>query len=438
LLFPGNAGLLPWVVRAGPRVRLVAMSITSPNAPGTAGARSDQEPRVLYLSHTSVVGGAERALLDHMRVMPEAFGRRPVMCPPGEFAELLRGEGISVIEFPGTAASFHVTARNLFRAAKDFTLSAIKIRRAVRATGANVIHANSIRAGLLSFLAVRRRRPAVIVHVHDVLPDGVVSGVVRAILLRRSAALIGVSAFTRANLLKGYPESRVIFPVMINPIDAGELLENAPDRGVARGVLGVADDIPLLGVVGQITPWKGQDTAIRALPTVLETLPEARLLIVGETRFVDSTRFDNRTYKADLLALVESLGVSHAVTFCGQRDDVPTVMRALDLMLQPSWVEPLGRSVVEAMVLGTPVVATTRGGPAELITDGETGYLAAPREPDAWARVIVELLSDPGRRESAAKNAQRTVIARLDLGRYVAEMTSLYEQVLPNAASVSA
>ena len=299
-----------------------------------------------------------------------------------------------------------------------------------RETGADVIHANSARAGLLAHLAGIAGGPGVVVHIHDELPDGLVARMVRAVLLRRSAALIAVSEFTRTALLKGYPNSRATVRILINPIDAGQLLAATPDRSVARDVLHIRQETPLMGVVAQITPWKGQDTVVRALPDVLKNVPQAHLLIVGEARFVGPPgRYDSRAYLAELEGLVDALGVAHAVTFCGHRDDVPTIMRALDLLLVPSWAEPLGRSMLEAMVLETPVLATNRGGPAELIIDGESGYLAPPCDPRTWARLIIELLQSPTRRASAAEHARVVVHERLDLGRYVTEMTSLYDQV---------
>jgi glycosyltransferase involved in cell wall biosynthesis len=109
-------------------------------------------------------------------------------------------------------------------------------------------------------------------------------------------------------------------------------------------------------------------------------------------------------------------------------------MRALDLVLLPSWVEPLSRSVIEAMILGTAVLATSRGGPADLIIDGVSGYLAPPREPATWARLIIKLLQDPKLRARAATHAHADILARLDLAGYVAEMTSLYERVALVAA----
>ena len=63
-------------------------------------------------------------------------------------------------------------------------------------------------------------------------------------------------------------------------------------------------------------------------------------------------------------------------------------MRALDVLLLPSWEEPFGRALIEAMALGVPVVATNVGGPPEIVEDGREGYLVAPREPAAWAQAI--------------------------------------------------
>ena len=88
------------------------------------------------------------------------------------------------------------------------------------------------------------------------------------------------------------------------------------------------------------------------------------LLIVGEAKFVaPGTRYDNRGYEAHLHQLVTELGLNGEVRFLGQRgpDEVPEIMSAMDLLLMPSWVEPFGKVMVEAMAVGTPVLATNAG-----------------------------------------------------------------------------
>jgi L-malate glycosyltransferase len=385
---------------------------------------------VLYVNHTSVIGGAEHALLEHLRIMPLVLGAGPVLCPPGELADTLERRGIKVIVIRGTAVSFRLTIRSLARGGLDFVASAWAIRRAARETGCQIVHANSIRAGLLGCFARLIGGPSVIVHVHDVLPPGPLSRLVRSLLLRRAAGLVGVSDFTRAAFVEGLHAASTPFPVIHNPLDIEGLIAQAPQRAEARSSLELPAEAPILGIVGQITPWKSQHTVIKAMPKVLEAFPNAQLLIVGEPRFVGpSTRYDNRAYRAELEATVDELGLASAVHFLGHRDDVPVIMRALDLMLLPSLVEPLARVALEAMVLGTPILATIVGGLPEVIEEGRTGFLAPPRDVAAWTARIVELLGDQPQLAVIAEQARDTIISRMGAQRYVEQMTFLYAQV---------
>ncbi len=141
-----------------------------------------------------------------------------------------------------------------------------------------------------------------------------------------------------------------------------------------------------MAVLAQITPWKGQDTAVEAVALLRDRGLDVRLLMAGEVKFRRPlTRYDNDTYLRELRARVSALGLDDAVTFTGHRSDTPSLLRAVDCLLVPSWAEPWGRVVVEAMAMETAVVATSVGGPAELIEDGRSGLLAPPRDPVAWA-----------------------------------------------------
>jgi glycosyltransferase involved in cell wall biosynthesis len=186
----------------------------------------------------------------------------------------------------------------------------------------------------------------------------------------------------------------------------------------------------VLGVVGQLTPWKGQDDAIRALARLREAHPDAQLVIAGSAKFVSrETRFDNPGYVRGLHALCEELGVADAVHFVGEREDIPDLLRALDVLLVPSWTEPFGRVVIEGMAMGIPVIATTDGGPAEIIEHGETGVLAPPREPQAWAEEAGRLLTAPERSaEIAARGRERA--AGYAVERHVERLLAVYRRVL--------
>jgi glycosyltransferase involved in cell wall biosynthesis len=215
-----------------------------------------------------------------------------------------------------------------------------------------------------------------------------------------------------------------------NPVDLERYAAGGADRAEARVGLGLGADQTVLGVIGQLTPWKGQETAIRALARVVRSEPGTTLLLIGEARFVSgATRYDNTAYVKNLHELTDALGLGEAVRFVGHRDDVPEVLAALDIALLPSWEEPFGRVVVEAMAAGTPVIATAVGGPTEIIEEGVDGLLVPPREPELWADAVTSLIEDQQLRERIASGGRRTA-ARFSTNRHVAQVVDVYREVL--------
>jgi phosphatidylinositol alpha-1,6-mannosyltransferase len=204
----------------------------------------------------------------------------------------------------------------------------------------------------------------------------------------------------------------------------------AVSRRDARAALGLPHDKLALGVVGQITPWKGHDDALRLVAALRREFPHVLLVIVGEPLFVGPhIRYDNRAFARRLQEMVKELSLEESVRFAGPRRDIPAVMRALDVLLAPSWLEPFGRVVVEAMAVGTPVIASDAGGPREIITDGVDGFLCPPRRPDLWVAPAGRLLRDAalrGRIGSAAR--KRASDFRLE--RHVVGVLEVHEDVL--------
>src|SRR6202043_3471359 len=189
--------------------------------------------------------------------------------------------------------------------------------------------------------------------------------------------------YTASSVRALAPDARL--EVVYNAVDLERFDPERIDRAGARAALGDAGGRLLLGVVAQLSPWKGQDTAIEALQLLCEQGVDAHLLLIGSAKFVArATRFDNEAYVARLRALVADAGIEDRVSWLGEREDVPDLMRALDVLLLPSWEEPFGRALIEAMALGVPVVSTSVGGPPEIVEDGREGFLVAPRDPAAW------------------------------------------------------
>lgn len=355
---------------------------------------------MLAYNHTALVSGAERSLLDLLAGLAEAAPEVEVTVavPAGPLRDRARGLGLETAPVRELSGSFKLHPVETPRALADGLRAARDLRRAARDAGCRVVHANSVRAGLIALAARAAGGPPVVVHVRDVLPESALARALAATVRRRARRVIAISRHTAASF--GADRSTVVH----NPVDLTRFDPAAADGARFRAELGIPSGAPLLVVVGQITAWKGQDDAIEALRIVRESRPEAHLAIVGEPKFVSrATRFDNRAFEARLRELAREVGNVHLT---GERDDVPHVMAAADLVLVPSWEEPFGRTVVEAMALGRCVLATSIGGPAEIVTDGVDGRLLAPKAPRAWGRAVLELLGDDAGRERLAAAAR--------------------------------
>jgi L-malate glycosyltransferase len=385
--------------------------------------------RVLYVSHTAVVSGAERSLLDLLGALPDTV--QPLLAtPPGQLQTLAQQRGIATTTITGTAGSLRVHPLHTPRALAEMAVAAWQVRRAAASHRADVVHANSIRAGIVLAFARLRRTPT-IVHVRDCLPPGAASKVTLRLVAATATTVIANSHYTADAVRAAAPGARV--DVVHNPVDLARFDPDAIDRVDARARLGPAGGRDLLlGVVGQLSPWKGQDTAIEALGLLCREGVDAHLLLVGSAKFVArSTRFDNNDYVARLQALVERDGLEDRVSWLGEREDVPEIIRALDVLLLPSWEEPFGRAVVEAMAMGVPVVATDVGGPREIMQDGREGYLREPRNAPAWAHAVRLLADSPALASEMGRAGRRRAERSFTLQQHVTSVLEVYERATP-------
>lgn len=388
--------------------------------------------RVLYVSHTSVVSGAERSLLDLLGALPHDV--QPLLAAPrGRLSQLAEQRNIATTEIRGTAGSLRVHPLHTPRALAEMALAAWQVRRAAVHHRADVVHANSIRAGIVLAFARLRSTPT-IVHVRDCLPPGRVSGATLRLIAATATRIVANSRYTAASVLTAAPGARI--DVVHNPVDLERFDPLAVDRAAVRAGLGEAgaDGRLLLGVVAQLSPWKGQDTAIEALGRLVGEGIDAHLLLVGSAKFVArSTRFDNNDYVAALHELVAREALQDRVWWLGEREDVAQLIGAMDVLLLPSWEEPFGRALIEAMALGVPVVATSVGGPPEIVQQGREGYLVAPRRAGDWAAAIARLARSPQAAATMGRAGRERVREQFTIAHHVRATLDVYERVIADA-----
>jgi L-malate glycosyltransferase len=384
--------------------------------------------RVLYANHTGQVSGAERSLLNLLTGVSKEVAA-VVACPPGRLTDAVQQLGLPVAPIRETDGSLRIHPWYSTRALVQMGHAAVRLRVEARRSAAHLIHANSIRAGITSVLAATLGGPPVVVHVRDCLPASAPANLIRRFLIKGSSMLIANSDYTAANFTRGQCPDKVV--TLHNPVDLDRFSPDRISRAEARARLGLEGAGPVLGVLGQLAPWKAHDDAIRCLAALRSSWPSACLLLVGSPVFTSkATRYDNRAYADSLRRMSGDLCLDGSVRFLGERDDVPEILRALDLLLVPSWEEPFGRSMIEAMAMEVPVVATTIGGPAEVITDRVDGVLLPPRQPQKWASVINELLNQPTRREEIGHRGRGTAVTGFGVEAHVSRVLDLYRGVL--------
>lgn len=383
---------------------------------------------VLFVNHTAAASGAELALLrlvDGLR----SEHRVAVACPPdGPLAGLLDAAGVARHGIPAFEASLRLDPVQTPVGVGRLAAAGAALARLTRRLRPDVLHANTPRAGLEGAIARRLGGPPLVVRAHEHLEPTPAGRATRFALARSASAVVAVSQDTARRFNEGL--RRPLATHVYNAFDRARFDPERVAPAPVRDELGIAPQAPLLGHVAQITPWKGQDTSIRALADLRRSGLDAHLLVVGAIAFAGKTvRYDNHGFERELHRLVVELELEGAVHFLGSRPDVAPILGALDLSLLPSWSEPFANVMLESMAMGTPLLVSEVGGGPELVRDGVSGRLLPPRRPEQWAQAVRELLADRPALERMGQRARAATIPFTD-ERHAADMLAVYERVL--------
>jgi hypothetical protein len=206
--------------------------------------------RVLFVNHTGIVSGAEHSLLTLIGGLPPEI-IAGLACPEGPLAEMARELGIEVHLVRGTSGSLRLHPRHTPVAVADLALSGLQLARLVRRTGASVVHANSLRAGLAATVACRLQPRGLVVHVRDCLPDSAATRLIRRLVAGEADQLVAISEYVAERFRAGLSGRDVPMRVIDDPIDLDRFR-----AGLLGSETSMPPDGPLLVIVGQISSWK--------------------------------------------------------------------------------------------------------------------------------------------------------------------------------------
>jgi glycosyltransferase involved in cell wall biosynthesis len=380
-------------------------------------ARGRERIRVVTLvDKLSVFGGAEHlALLTATRLDPARF--ESVFCvsrwPPAESEDALEAHHAAHALLQESGTRFLALRRR-----RKLELAPwVRLARFLRRERVDVLHAHKFGSNVWAALVdAVAPVPVFVAHEHTWSYEGqpLRRFLDRALIARRADRFVAVSREDQRRMSSVEhidPRRTMFIPNGIPPSPPPSGRDVRAELGIERG--------PVIGAIGVLRAQKAHHVLLRASAELVRTHPSLTVLIAGEG-----------PERASLEGLARELGISDHVRLLGYREDVPDILRALDIAVSSSDFEGSPLAVMEYMDAGLPIVATAVGGVPDLITDGVDGRVVERRDPHALASAISELLGDRELGERMGASARERRRTEFDLDTLVRRLEDLYEGLL--------
>ena len=348
-----------------------------------------------------------------------AFG--PIYGPEGSLLEAARSHG----GFKTTVVPDLVRQISPVRDLKCRS----QLGKLIRDFKPDVVHTHSSKAGIIGRSAANKAGIPAVVHTIHGLPFHPYQSSVRNKLYvamerwaaRRCDSIVCVADAMRDQALAAGVGRRDQYSTIYSGMDTDSFLGCSADSVEWRSGLGLSRDDYVVGTVARLAELKGHDDLLRALGRALDEDQSLKLLWVGDGYHSDRLR-----------RRVEEMGLSGKVIFAGSLppDQMPMVMKSIDLLVHPSLREGLPRTVPQALLSGTPVVAYDVDGTREVVVDGETGRLVDPGDLDQLTKAILTARSDPESESRLAMRGRQRCEMMFPARRMVEELEELYRTIL--------
>jgi glycosyltransferase involved in cell wall biosynthesis len=362
--------------------------------------------RIAYIIKSMEVGGSQTHLTQVLRLLDRSRFDPVLFCLTGDgvLLDAARASGVPVWS-PAAGASF-----------KGFGLAArvAALTRLLRRQRVAIVHNYLLRANLVGAISARLARVPVVMgskrgchwrRGFELVSAKIGNALADCVMVNAEA----VREFVHGN--EGCPREKMV--VIPSGVDTDRFRPLPPAQFKAR--LGLPEDRRIVGVVTRMRVRKGVDEFIRAIGQVRDTYPDVHGVIVGEVSLDDT-----------LQEVVHSLHLENHLSLLGRRSDMPEVLSALDLFVLSSHDEGMSNAILEAMAMEKAVVATDVGGTGEVVRHGHSGLLVPPKDPQALAVAISEVLAQPARAHEMGRLGRRVVEEGFSAHAMVRQMEQLY------------
>jgi glycosyltransferase involved in cell wall biosynthesis len=373
--------------------------------------------KVLHLRSSSGFHGPERQILQlakHMRregfqlemhVLYRRQGASPLIHP---LIEKARNNGLKAEQLEGKAK---LSPKNIFYIAQRLNRERFSL-----------IHTHGYKANVIGGIAAKLAgvKSVATMHLHTETTHRLrLYRIIDLLTLRFFPKVIAVSESMRQYLIAaGLPPKRVV--TVYNAIDIGIFTSNVSFHDKAlRNQLGIGSDQHIISIIGRLTSQKGHHYFLESAKRILEVSPETRFLIAGDGPL-----------RENLKGLSLSLGITQAVRFLGYRQDIATLIGMSNVIAMPSLREGLPYVLLEALALARPVVGTKVRGIPEVIKHGETGFLVPPKDSEALAEAIIQVLRNPEEAARLGERGRKLVSREFNVETMARKTAAVYAEVL--------
>jgi glycosyltransferase involved in cell wall biosynthesis len=347
--------------------------------------------RIVAVLHLAEVGGPARTLAPRLERLGRTASVETVLPNRGPLGNSLQKIG-AVTTIPYDALVLPRGPRSALAAAGRFAQEVGRFWRHFRRSRPDLVIVSTVTLPA-AVVAARLRRTPIVVDVGELWSSNGsrrgASG--RRALLRLTARLADALVCCSPAVARQFPDEvkskvEVIYPGISRSCSRG-------DGRRFRAAHGIPADAFCVLVVGNITPGRGQDVLVRAMPRILEELPRGHCIVVGAPH----SRQSDLAYNEEVRAAASRLGVQEFVTFCGALDRMADAYAAADVVVNPATFveEAFGRVAFEALVAGRPVVASRSGAIPDLLTDGHDALLVERGSPTGLADAVIRLGREP-------------------------------------------
>jgi sugar transferase (PEP-CTERM/EpsH1 system associated) len=368
--------------------------------------------RVLHVIPRLGLGGTEKGMLKVMRGLGETDFEHRICAVRGIDAEFARCEGLEAKAYSADSGR------------PGFQFPLWRLKKIMQTFRPHIVHSRNFGA-LEAVPAARLAGVPVVIHSEHGYELEILRGLpLRRRLLCRAFYRMADQVLTVTDDLRRYHAAQSGLPparlrVIYNGVDTQKFSGNSSERSETRASLAIPRERFVAGTVGRLVPIKDQRTLLQAAQMLVQRGQDIHVLLVG-----DGPELGNlKRYAA------EATELAGRVTFTGASDTVTSLMRAMDAFVLPSICEGMSNTILEAMACGVPVVATRMGGNPELVKDGRSGFLFAPRDVNQLSALLLRMIENERERLALGEGARLRAVESFSIATMVDQYRELYRNL---------